>query len=432
MRHRPNPRLRRAAVATAVSALALAAAGPARADETLELGSGVPIFTVADLGRPGATGGDLNVFSAAVTPAGRLVGVQTALRDGHGPVVQGGLAFDLPDGQIVIEGVSRLAPGPTGLVRGRAYTRAVVGGTGRYAGMRGQVTSTRLPDGTYDQDVRLLSPPAGGTLELTLFAAPPATTVLDHGDPGASPGDRTLVDSKILDASGTEVGVLLGTQTVMAIEDDERLVLAEATFRLRDGDIAIGGLSRHTADGRGNTIGVPQVRPVVGGTGAYRGATGTVTTIRHPDGRYEQRFSLTGISQQTTRTLRLLAAQGPTSQADVPPRGASLGDVNVFDAQVRRGRRAAGRVRGVQTTVALGAAGQTVSGQMTYQIRGRGSIVVGGLGLYPPGETSGTVRNVPIVRPVIGGTGEFLGTRGTVRIVRRADGRYAQRFSLVG
>jgi len=427
-----NRPLRTTAVTAAASALALAAvAAPARADETLDLVSGVPIFTVADLGRQGPTGGDLNVFSAPVTPAGRLVGVQAALRAGHGPLVQGGLAFDLPDGQIVVEGVSRLAPGPTGLVQGRPYTRAVVGGTGRFAGMRGQVTSTRRPDGSYDQDVRLSSPPAGGTLELTLFAAPPTTTVLDDGEPGASPGDRTLVDSKLLDPSGAEVGVLLGTQTVMAVEGDERLVLAQATFRLRDGDITIGGLSGHTADGRGNTIGVQHVRPVVGGTGAYRGATGTVTTIRHDDGRYEQRFSLSGISQRTTRTLRFVAAQGPTSQADVPPPGASLGDVNVFDAPVRRGRRAAGRVRGVQTTVALGAAGQTVSGQMTYQIRGRGSIVVGGLGLYPPGETSGTVRNVPIVRPVIGGTGEFLGTRGTVRIVRRADGRYAQRFSLL-
>jgi hypothetical protein len=413
--------------------IAGATAAHARA-ASLDLTSGVPAFTVVDLGPSGHSAGDLNVFQAPVTPAGRLLGVQTTLRVASGAqVVQGALAFDLPDGQIAVDGVSQLDPRSTGLIAGRPFTRAVVGGTGPYAGRRGEVTSTRRPDGSYDQHFTLDPAPSTGRRSLTVFSPTPNPTPLDLGAPGATPGDITLVDkATLVDAGGAPIGVLRGVQTTMAAENGERAVLAQATFRLRDGDIVIGGLSRYAADGSGNVVGVPLVRPVLGGTGAYAGATGTVTTIRNADDRYEQRFALSGISRRATRTLHLIGASGPADRADVPPAGVSGGDMTLFDVPVRQGRRTVGRSRGVQTAIAVENGMQTVSTQITYELRGRGSLIVAGLSAYPAAGTTGTVRNRPQTRAVIGGTGAFAGAHGTVRAVRSRAGVYRLTFSLSG
>lgn len=419
--------------ACGVVVVAAAAADAARA-ATVRLTSGVPAFTVVDLGAPGHSAGDLNVFQAPVIPAGRLLGVQTTLRVAAGAqVVQGALAFDLPDGQLAVDGVSQLDPTSTGLIAGRPFTRAVVGGTGAYAGMRGEVTSTRRPDGSYDQHFTLDPAPTTGRRSLTVFSQTPGPTVLDLGATGASPGDVSIVDrGALVDGGGARVGSVRGLQTAILTEDGQRVVLAQVTYRLRGGDIVIGGLSGHAADGSGNVVGVPYLRPVLGGTGAYAGATGTVTTTRGADGRYEQRFALSGISRRSTRTLHLLGASGPSDRADVAPGGVSGGDMTLFDVPVRQGRRTVGRARGVQTAIALEARAQTVSTQITYELRGRGSLIVAGLSDYPAAGTTGTVRNRPQTRAVIGGTGEFAGAHGTVRAVRSRGGAYRLTFSLSG
>jgi hypothetical protein len=65
-------------------------------------------------------------------------------------------------------------------------------------------------------------------------------------------------------------------------------------------------------------------------------------------------------------------------------------------------------------------------------LRGRGTLVVGGLSRYPVAGTTGTIRGSLPVRPVIGGTGDFAGARGTVRTVRSRGGDYRLTFSLSG
>ena len=57
--------------------------------------------------------------------------------------------------QIVVGGLRAYPLTGTGLITGKHYVRAVLGGTGRFAGAKGTLTSTRLSSGRYDQLFRL-------------------------------------------------------------------------------------------------------------------------------------------------------------------------------------------------------------------------------------------------------------------------------------
>jgi hypothetical protein len=72
----------------------------------------------------------------------------------------------------------------------------------------------------------------------------------------------------MLDADTDEVaGHAYGTQTSVSLDGETEIVQAMITYELGDGD-----------------------QILVGGTGAYSDAGGTLTTVRQPDGSYEQTF----------------------------------------------------------------------------------------------------------------------------------------------
>jgi len=415
--------------------VAAAAAADAARAATVETTSGVPTFTVVDFGPSGESLGDLRVFEASV-PGGRLVGVQTALgADRHGLTVQGSLNFALSAGQIEVAGVSQLDRRPTGLLPGRPYVRAVVGGTGPYAGQRGTVTSTRRADGTYSQ-VFSLMPPTGTARTIDVIVTPEPGQVIDLGAAGASRGDLTVVDqARVLDAtSGAEIGTRRGIQQVIGTTGG-RVVQAQFTYTLPGGELLVGGVSHHPPDEAPLVPGASVVRPVIGGTGAFAGAGGTVTTTLEADGRYRQRFELSGLDARPTRTVRLVAPDtGRDVRIDVPPTAVSAGDQTAFVGPLRnaRGTRRAGTVRGVQTTIGVENGVQVMASQLTYTLRGRGTLVVGGQSHYPAAGTNGTIRGTLKERPVIGGTGEFAGAHGILRAVRNRDGSYRLTFSLSG
>ena len=54
--------------------------------------------------------------------------------------------------------------------------------------------------------------------------------------------------------------------------------------------ILVGGTAEYPADRDGLVRGEEYVRPILGGTGDYAGADGTMTTVRQSDGSYEQTF----------------------------------------------------------------------------------------------------------------------------------------------
>lgn len=415
---------------------AIAVADVARA-ETFTLRTGGGDIVPVDLGAKGKSPGDLyvfhgDVFDGAGTRVGALVGEQTSIALGSQvETVQGSVTFELADGQIVAGGLSQYPLDAAGLLVGTGYARPVLGGTGRYAGMRGTLTSTRLPDGGYEQRFDLAPAATSAPRTVEVFGGGGATQV-DLGPAGRSEGDLAVIAAALTDAAGQPIGRLRGSQTQIRSADGAHVVQAQITYALRDGQIVIGGVSRQPAEGGGLVPTTAFERPVLGGTGAYAGVSGTATTTR--DGsRYRTTFALRpGTWATAAQTLRLRSPGGRNAVVDLGARGKSAGDMYVFSNPLRTASgRPAGQVRGVQTSMLVENRVETVSSALTYEVHGRGQIVVGGLAAYPTASTQKTVRG-PFVRPVLGGTGDFAGAHGTLRTVRRANGSYRLTFSLSG
>jgi hypothetical protein len=96
------------------------------------------------------------------------------------------------------------------------------------------------------------------------------TVQLDLGKKGFGVGDQFLTTGQpVLDKpKGTRLGTLDGAEQIVGMAGDGT-VSQQGTFRLSGGRIHWGGVARHADK--------PYVFPVVGGTGIYAGARGTIT-----------------------------------------------------------------------------------------------------------------------------------------------------------
>lgn len=94
---------------------------------------------------------DLTTKSGAA--AGKLTGSITTIAGSRNGVAGSArhreLIFDLPKGQLVALGNSLYPEGATEMDQNKPVTIAIVGGTGRYLGARGEVKTNRNADGTY-------------------------------------------------------------------------------------------------------------------------------------------------------------------------------------------------------------------------------------------------------------------------------------------
>lgn len=130
---------------------------------------------------------------------------------------------------------------------------------------------------------------------LRVMTVKPHTQTLDFPPVGKSPGDVYVFDATVVAANGrTVVGRLRGTQTEIKLERGVETVQGLLTFELgRGNQIVVGGLSANPLSGTGFLVkGNEFVRAVLGGTGKYAGATGTLTSKRLSGGRYLQVFRL--------------------------------------------------------------------------------------------------------------------------------------------
>jgi hypothetical protein len=142
---------RRSALATAALLAAgttLAVIPSAAADQPLRLATvAVPDHSTSlDLGTPGLSAGDTELFLDDVQRHGRTVGTQagscTIITVTHNRLVAACTAtLTLPEGQLTLQGINDENPnvGPTG------FAWAVNGGTGEYATARGEAAGTFRP-----------------------------------------------------------------------------------------------------------------------------------------------------------------------------------------------------------------------------------------------------------------------------------------------
>jgi hypothetical protein len=160
-------------VAAALSASALIAACGAHStnpsNETFTVYQDAPKMSLLDLGAPGNSLGDVYHFSAPLHSerggpvTGEVIGSKTLVKvatDANPNLERRAtlLFFTFADGkdQIIAFGAADYSPSASEFDAGQPVVRPVLGGTGKYMGARGQVTSTRNADGSYTQAFTLL------------------------------------------------------------------------------------------------------------------------------------------------------------------------------------------------------------------------------------------------------------------------------------
>lgn len=143
----------------------LLAGASAQAAESFSILQDEPVLATIDLGGTGATLGDLMAFQATFT-----------YEDGKKGVISGMITtVDIPDGTdkffdragnivanfggidtLVVGGHSVYATGAGEMTVATPQVRAITGGTGRFIGASGQVTTTRLATGEYTHLIELV------------------------------------------------------------------------------------------------------------------------------------------------------------------------------------------------------------------------------------------------------------------------------------
>jgi hypothetical protein len=137
--------------------------------ETFTVYEDAPKMSLLDLGVPGSSLGDVYHFSAPLhsSPGGPVTGelmgsktlVKVATEAKPNLERRATLMFftfaDRKD-QIIAFGVADYSPNAPEFEAGQPVVRAIIGGTGKYIGARGQLASMRNADGSYTQTFTLL------------------------------------------------------------------------------------------------------------------------------------------------------------------------------------------------------------------------------------------------------------------------------------
>jgi hypothetical protein len=130
-----------------------------------------PTLNPVDVGKPGNSPGDSYYFYANLRDqpggalTGHLYGSKTLVKPEE-PSKPGSeqratllfFVFDNSQDQIVVAGVPDYPPNTAEFGADKPVLRAVLGGTGKYDGAGGQLTSTRNSDGSYKQEFSLTKP----------------------------------------------------------------------------------------------------------------------------------------------------------------------------------------------------------------------------------------------------------------------------------
>ena len=138
---------------------------------------------------------------------------------------------------------------------------------------------------------------SSAAMDFTLVQALPDIDITDVGAKGDSPGDTEEFYAP-LTRDGKPAGHVSGVLIIEAMPNnvtgvagaEERLTLLN--FDLPDGLIMVGGQALYPVGEQTMRPQAPTVRPVIGGTKAYIGARGELTTTKQSDQTYLHEFHL--------------------------------------------------------------------------------------------------------------------------------------------
>lgn len=150
----------------AAACLLLTIAANAQAKQTFTITQSKPDIQHIDIGTPGMSIGDILAFEAPFTTndgkVGRMYGMITLISiptGPHDPFLDRISTIVLDFGgseSLVINGKSVYGAYEGEIKDNAPQVRAVTGGTGRFIGARGQISTTRNPSGSYQHEIQLL------------------------------------------------------------------------------------------------------------------------------------------------------------------------------------------------------------------------------------------------------------------------------------
>lgn len=294
---------------------------------------------------------------------------------------------------------------------------------------------------------------------LVVDQAPPSLTHVDIGQKGGSHGDVLAYDAKITTTAGMS-GKLSGMITTVAVPEPGEVAqdrIGELVFDFPDaGTLVVGGKSVYPFDKSGTEemqLNIPQMRPVVGGTGEFLGAVGQVRTTRNANLSYTHEFELVGITTWTKptstataaaqRSITLNHARPNLVHVDIGQEGETHGDLLAVDAEFSSIEGLTGELSGIMTTIDISESDDGGLQESVFHDRffkgvfdfgGANTLVVFGKSVYPAGASDMNELGVgvPSIISVVGGTGDFMNARGQVVTTRKEDGTYTQVLQLVG
>lgn len=161
MRTRILPDRLRLGAALSIATFMMVAAAPASAETTITVTHpATPTPTFIDNGTPGKSVGDVRIFhfNGTADDGGTVrtdwimttTGIGTLEENVDSRITLGVFSFDDgPEDQLLLQGVAFYPNGNSTLKASSSTIRAIIGGTGAFAGASGWVDSNHLEDGTW-------------------------------------------------------------------------------------------------------------------------------------------------------------------------------------------------------------------------------------------------------------------------------------------
>lgn len=405
--------------------------GAARAGEPVRLvvESATPAVTVVARDAGTTSLADLRILrSPASADDGRngtrwSVEVVNALPDAADPaedrIAIAILAFGTET--LVLAGVTTGIPADPGT----PLVWAVLGGTGAFAGVRGEAVTTTAPDGSTEDRLTLAGIGMTEPAETLVLVTDPAPAV--GTGPEADP-IRTA-ERALADGTGAGTGTVRAVTVDLGTEGAAPVAAELGVLRLGSGErIFHAGLVRDgTAGGR--------ERAIIGGTGRFAGARGTLAITDRGDGTTELTVTLLAGSPDGAASLgalRSMLTPRTPAPVDVDRDGGGIGygDLRVWRSPAIVDEISGGASEGVFFLVSEPTEADPRFrrlGLQVYRIPEGGTLVVAGE--YEYDAADGPIPGMaPIERAVAGGTGRFSGASGTVTTVREGDDLYSHLF----
>ncbi len=154
-----------AALLSTMTIFCIGEASSESAVKMMKFHQSAPDLSTLDTGQVGRSPGDIVAFAATVKGENGL----TAMINGYDVIMDVAgetekfedrftyVVVDFGDNStMVVAGRSTFSPTSPEIANNSPQVRAIIGGTGRFIGAQGQVTTVRNPDGSYDHIVELL------------------------------------------------------------------------------------------------------------------------------------------------------------------------------------------------------------------------------------------------------------------------------------